>query len=313
MGESSAEWTLYQKVDRGIFSVEKFIVTTAAMVMTTTVSLDILHRFVVSDQSKVAQKILSLFSLFTDASAPETISFVNSILAPIVVLVAGFFFGMALGSTLRRYRGLTTTRLQKVGMGLGTLALFAGIGWIIREVPSRWVCMGLVGAVTAVGVLHSSRTGRWARAFFFGLLGALGMWGSSLVRQDYIWSQELSLILLAWMAFFGGSMATRLNKHISVDSLAKVLPSVLAPWFRLAGLVVTGLFCVYISALAFDHVFGEFGDFHSGERRPSTGLPSWMITLPVLLSFSLMSIRFFASAWDSFGKGEDTSELEVKA
>ena len=27
MGESSAEWTLYQRVDRGIFSVEKFIVT----------------------------------------------------------------------------------------------------------------------------------------------------------------------------------------------------------------------------------------------------------------------------------------------
>jgi TRAP-type C4-dicarboxylate transport system permease small subunit len=61
----------------------------------------------------------------------------------------------------------------------------------------------------------------------------------------------------------------------------------------------TVVFCVYISALAIEHVFGEFGDFHSGETRPSTGLPSWTITLPVLIAFVLMTLRFGSAAVDA--------------
>ena len=172
------------------------------------------------------------------------------------------------------------------------------VSWVMAELSSRVVCVSLAGVATVSGGWRAFRKSDYRQAVLIAVLGGIGIWGATLVRQDYIWSKELSLILLSWMAFLGGSMATRLQKHISVDALSKLVPKTLAPWFRIAGLWVTVVFCVYITALAYEHVFGEFGDFYSGETRPSTGLPSWTITLPVLAAFILMTLRFGAAAVD---------------
>ncbi|MEZ4466280.1 MAG: TRAP transporter small permease [bacterium] len=107
-------------------------------------------------------------------------------------------------------------------------------------------------------------------------------------------------MLLAWMAFLGGSMATRMEKHIQVDALSRVIPKALRPWARAIGLLITTLFCGYMAILAYEHVFGAQGDFGSGEIRPATRIPAWTILLAAVVSFMLMTLRFLGKTIDAF-------------
>ena len=287
-------------VDDAVFRVEKTLVTAAAVVMTVTVSLDILHRFVVADESRVANILLGLVG----ASGGESSALASAIIdwiAPLVTGVLLFAGGAGLAAAMRpRDQGPASRKFIFISGALAILLSFAVV-WVMTELSSQTVCVGLVIAGAGATLVDALRRGAHGQAVLLGVMGAGGTWAALQVRQDYIWSQELSLILLSWMAFLGGSMATRLQKHISVDALSKLIPSSLAPWARAIGLLVTTGFCVYVSALSFEHVFDpEFGDFYSGEIRPSTGMPSWTITLPVLLAFALMTLRFGAATVDAF-------------
>ncbi len=50
------------RIDAGIFRVEQILVTFAALVMTTTVSLDIVHRAFVTEESGALAKLVELGS-----------------------------------------------------------------------------------------------------------------------------------------------------------------------------------------------------------------------------------------------------------
>jgi TRAP-type C4-dicarboxylate transport system permease small subunit len=142
------------------------------------------------------------------------------------------------------------------------------------------------------------------------LIGVGGWYGCAVLPPEtvtggmklgYVWSQELSLILLAWVAFIGASMATRAGRHIQVDALSKILPASLRPWTRALGLLVSALFCAYLTYLAYEHLFSKpAGDYWTGEIRPATRLPAWIIILSALVSFGLMTARFGALCVDAF-------------
>lgn len=287
----------FERFDDIIFMVEKTLVTTAAMVMTVTVSLDILHRFTISEESRVAKILLGLMP--GGGESESLMTWMTEWGAPVVSLIVTALLGAGLMAAFRAGQERECSRRDLWIGGLLAVVVSFAASWVMAEVASKTVCITLAAVATLGGLIRTVRQGNHRQTVLVLALGGLGIWGATMVRQDYIWSQELSLILLSWMAFLGGSMATRLHKHISVDALSKLVPKALAPWFRVAGLWATVGFCVYISALTYEHIFGEFGDFHSGETRPSTGMPSWTITLPVLISFVLMTLRFGAAAMDA--------------
>ena len=67
---------------------------------------------------------------------------------------------------------------------------------------------------------------------------------------------------------------------------------------------MTAVFCMYMTYLAYEHVFGPAGDYAIGERRPSTQIPAWLIILSVIVAFALMSARFLARSIKAFLKPE---------
>ena len=292
-----AKSSAVSRLDGALFSVEKGIVTLAAVMMTVTVSLDILHRFAISDFN-LAIEVVRWFGVEW-ASAPDWSGALGSSLA---LFMLGYGGGALLLPKDKTSRGTWLWGLA-VGLPLGWRVL----AWALSTLPSTTVLSILAGTM---GLAMTVRAQGMGRVVWFGV-GALGVYGAQQVRQDYIWSQELSLILLSWMAFMGGSMATRLQKHITVDALSKLVPTGLKPHVRALSLVVTTLFCLYITILAFEHVFGEFGDFNSGETRPSTGLPAWMITFPVLLAFSMMTLRFGGFAVDGILRPKAPEERSI--
>lgn len=301
---------LARVLDGSIYRIETALVTIAALVMTATVTLAIVHRSFSTQDSLLAKKLLVVFGWFGASQDASNLAFMTRWVSPPILALIVFFIGRSIYLTAARRRSLSPSRRQTTVAGLGSIVLAYGGLQIILNLSSQWVCSGLVVIGTLAWCFSSIKAGRYFDTVLSLILMVLGCWACTTLRPGYSWAQELSLILLAWMAFLGGSMATRAGRHIQVDALSKVVPVSLRPWTRALGFVIATLFCGYLTYLAYRHVFGATGDFYGGEIRPATRLPAWVIILSAVVSFGLMTVRFGAFSVDAFvNRKQPTREL----
>ena len=286
-------------VDEGIYRFEKSLVTLASLVMTATVTLDIIFRSFQNSESLLARKLLALFSSFGMERSEGNYELLRDYLTPVLLMAVLFFLGRAIASTA--VSGNTPPSSAKKIIG-GITAII--VGWIglklVMTLSSRWICTGLLVGGCMGWLSIAIRNQRHFDSFIAVALAIAGYFACTTLPEGYAWSQELSLILLAWVAFLGGSMATRASRHIQVDALSRLVPAAYRPYTRAIGLLLTSVFCAYLTWLAYHHVFGPLGDFTSGEIRPATRLPAWIIILSALVIFGLMTIRFSAYTVDAF-------------
>ncbi len=286
-------------VDAAVGRVEQWLVTIIALIMTGTVFLDIVYRSFASPESQLAQKLLKIL-VFCGLPPSETLyATLRDVGTPIILTLLAFLAGWAVLASAGRQQGTRRPAWQGLLAGVASVAGSYAFVRFVVAVPSRWVCLALLIVGCVAYLAYALRRGEWIGAILTLVIGAAGGWLCRLLPPQYIWSQELSLILLAWLAFIGASMATRATKHIQVEAFAKLIPTPLRPWMHALGLLVTTAFCVYITLLAWHHVFGPRGDFGSGEVRPATGMPGWTVIMSVLVAFSLMSLRFAARTVDA--------------
>lgn len=307
--ERSPLYQVAHALDELVFRIEKILVTVAAMVMTLTVFLDICYRSFRSDDSVVAQKLLAVGGWFGVEKSPELLATLRDQVTPALLGLLAFLAGVAvfLSGNARREANDRRPGVLAIAYGLFTLGASYGFIRYILWQPSWVVCMSLIIAGCAAYLFDAFRRQDWLGVAMSVVVGGLGSWLSTKLPQGYIWSQELSLILLAWVAFLGASMATRVrepgatqDKHLSVDALSRIVPEGARQWTRAVGLLATTVFCVYFFLLAWHHVFGETGDYAGGEKRPSTGIPAWIILFSVVVSFAVMSIRLAFRTIDAF-------------
>lgn len=286
-------------LDAGVYRVEGALVTIISLVMTFTVFLDIVFRAFATGESQLAAKLVTVLGWFGASDPQSMYPTLRDVVTPAVLVVTTFFTGWAVFvATRRRQR-----RPRPVPHGVAAGALAVGGAWaftrFVVQVPSKWVCASLLLAGCVAYLVVSARRKAWLGVAIAGVVGGVGAWFCQYLPPQYIWSQELSLILLAWLAFLGASMATRAGKHIQVDALGRVIPKALQPWTRALGLMATMLFCAYITYLSYEHVFGPRGDYGSGEIRPATRIPAWTIIMAALVSFGLMTLRFLGLTLDA--------------
>ena len=275
--------SVLKRLDVVVFRCETVLVTVAALIMTSTVCLDIFSRLLRSQQSFEFAWVMSGFGLFSDVS-----SNLGSSLMPVVaLLVIPLFLGSSAYSAQHRGEDKLKARALKHGLWWTLGVTLSSI--FICQAPSRIVCLAL--SIGVGGALIYKRVGSPP---LIGVLSALLSWGAWQLPQGYIWSQELSLILLAWVAFLGASMATHEHKHIKVSAFAKLIPTSLRGHAEAIGLILTGLFAAYLAVSLFGSVFGARGSFVSGETRPSTGLPAWIILFAGVVAFTTITARSLA-------------------
>jgi TRAP-type C4-dicarboxylate transport system permease small subunit len=117
--------------------------------------------------------------------------------------------------------------------------------------------------------------------------------------QDYIWSQEFSLIMMAWLSFVGASMACYHHKHIQMNGLSICFPKRWHIYIRSISFLLTAGFTAYLSYLFIEDIWGARGTFYSQARRPSTGIPEWLIVCSGVWCFVIMTIRCLVYAWQN--------------
>lgn len=127
-----------------------------------------------------------------------------------------------------------------------------------------------------------------------GLLAAMLLLagGQILLRNlgdgGFPWADEALRIMVLWLAMLGGMAASRDNRHIAIDALARILP---ARWQALTGAIVAALtsaVCLLIGwhAAVFVGESREFGDKLLGE------LPAWLFQLILPVAFTLIGYRY---------------------
>lgn len=137
----------------------------------------------------------------------------------------------------------------------------------------------------------------------------LGEFQDFLVRIDFSWAQELSIIMLVWMAKFGAAFGVRVGIHVGVDVLIKRLkPSSqrMMVYFNLfAGALFTGV----ISLMGGVFVMEQY---EFGSQTPVLELPNWIAFMALPLGSSLMCFRFLQTAWQYY-KGQELPHYDHAA
>ena len=93
-------------------------------------------------------------------------------------------------------------------------------------------------------------------------------------------------------------MATREGRHIQVDAVRKKLTPTQLPLYDAVCGAVTILFCGLLLVLALQYVIEQIG--HAGTLQ-ATGLPEFLVSLPIAVSLLVMVGRFAVRVKADFG------------
>ena len=111
-------------------------------------------------------------------------------------------------------------------------------------------------------------------------------------EQGLPWADLLLRQLVLWVAFLGASLATRENRHLSIDFLKHFLPSHWNSHLLFIPLIFTSITSAYLTCFAWVFV--------SNEKESGTMLygdiPLWIFQIILPFAFCLISIRFFGKA-----------------
>ncbi len=118
------------------------------------------------------------------------------------------------------------------------------------------------------------------------------IWGGGLS-----WADPLLRVMVLWAGLLGAVVATKMDKHISIDLASHLLPKPIFRWLRVVRyLFATGI-CLVLTWVAVDFVGQEAGQ---GNGQVMAGLASWQLNLVFPIAFAGIALRFLISSVRSF-------------
>jgi C4-dicarboxylate transporter DctQ subunit len=121
----------------------------------------------------------------------------------------------------------------------------------------------------------------------------------------FMWGEEVTLHLSAWMVLFGVSYGIKVGSHIGVDALVKILPvtarKIISTIAVIACLAYTGIFMkgawIYLSKIQM-----------LGIEMEDLPVPKWMAHSILFIGMVLIAIRLLILLWNiATGKAEGFS------
>ncbi len=107
-------------------------------------------------------------------------------------------------------------------------------------------------------------------------------------NSGYIWSQELTLLLCAWMVLFGASYVLKIGSHIGMDAFVKLFSSTTRKIITGVGCVLSLIYCGLVMYGAWIYLSKMKKIGIAMEDLP---IPTWVAHSILLIGFALLSIR----------------------
>jgi C4-dicarboxylate transporter, DctQ subunit len=114
----------------------------------------------------------------------------------------------------------------------------------------------------------------------------------NIFEQGLPWVDLLLRQLVLWVAFLGASLATRNDKHLSIDFLKYFLPLNWNRRIAVLPLTASAIISAYLSYYAW--VFVQYEK--EGGSILYGNLPIWIFQIILPISFAVIAIRFFVKA-----------------
>ncbi|PIE46241.1 MAG: TRAP transporter permease DctQ [Gammaproteobacteria bacterium] len=124
------------------------------------------------------------------------------------------------------------------------------------------------------------------------------------------WSEELSVYLFVWFAYFGASFAVRKSAHNRVTFQYKLLPKNKVWIFELLSDIIWLIFNLIIMYFCYEFVFNKMNSFWKSQ---TVGVPMKYVYLILPLAFALMSIRVIQVNYIKFIQHKTISDPEAEA
>ena len=136
-----------------------------------------------------------------------------------------------------------------------------------------------------------SRVEQFLLSFFLAVLIVVAF--SQIVLRNFwdtglSWGDPLVRYLVLWIGFIGASLATKENKHISIDLFSQWVIGVGNTLIKLINNLFSALICGLLAFAAFrftqnEALFGDVAVF---------GIPDWIPLIILPITFGLMTLRF---------------------
>ncbi len=123
------------------------------------------------------------------------------------------------------------------------------------------------------------------------------------------WSEELSVYMFVWFAYFGASYATRKAAHNRVTFQYKLLPKDKIWIAELLSDVIWLIFNIIFLYYCYDFVFNKMNAFWKSQ---TLGIPMKYIYMVLPLSFALMSIRIIQVNYIKFIQHKEIKDPETE-
>lgn len=152
--------------------------------------------------------------------------------------------------------------------------------------------------------VRASRCVRWLEDAILSvlLLGMVLLAVAQIVLRNVfasgvLWGDELLRILLLWLALVGAMIASREDRHISIDFFSRYLPSRWATRLKVVLHLLTAVICSIIAwhSFRFVQMEAEFGS------RLLERFPSWWFQSILPLGFALIALRYYGHVLRGLG------------
>jgi C4-dicarboxylate transporter DctQ subunit len=149
----------------------------------------------------------------------------------------------------------------------------------ILEALNSWI------ARIETGIIVITLTGMILLAFLQVLL-------RNFFDQGLLWGDILLRHLVLWVGFIGASLATREEKHISIDLFSRFLNP---RGKNIAGLI-TNLFSIFVGYLLTDASWSFVMEEKTAGTTIFNDIPGWYFQIIIPVGFGLITFRFFVLA-----------------
>jgi len=95
--------------------------------------------------------------------------------------------------------------------------------------------------------------------------------------------------MVIWAGLFGADIATRKEKHITIDIISHLIPIELESWLKALIHLFAAAVCTGLTYAAIIFIQNE-ASFSGG--REILGIPSWGMNLAFPVAFCLINLRF---------------------
>ncbi|UCH54332.1 MAG: TRAP transporter small permease [Pseudomonadota bacterium] len=103
-----------------------------------------------------------------------------------------------------------------------------------------------------------------------------------------IWADPLVRVLVLWAGLIGAMVAARLDQHIVISALAKLLPPRWKAASRLLTDGATAIVCLIVAVVSVRFVYSEY----QAATVAFAAVPAWVCQLVIPVAFVMLACRY---------------------